>query len=334
MTTASRADAAVAIGDALDALDVRSPTSHAWMGEVADLPEIVVRLAGTRGVRRALVGSIRTRLYDSFFTEGAPRPASAPPPRPTGEDRAFSYELAVANASTGCLEPGWRIVAEDDGHWVVERASLRLWVTAAEIVTDDGAPDIGRDVMVRLPADLPALSPGFYMARGERGFSGRPRRLDRVYLDLGREGAVPFVREATRRLNDAGLAFMAKVVDEPGGFDRRDAAVLYFERRDRERALDAADDLAAALAPFLRGGAPAMTLPLGPGAAFAEDPGGAESFGAHRCRLIAEAAVAAAERGLEDLDARLELVRERFALDGIALEAPHLGRPAGTEVRA
>ena len=168
------------------------------------------------------------------------------------------------------------------------------------------------------------------MARGDRAFSGeQPRLLDRVYLDLRREGAVPFVRETTRRLNGAGLAFMAKVVDEPGGFDRRDAAVLFFERRDRERALQAADDLARALAPFLDGGAPSMTLPLGPGVAFAEDPGGAESFGSHRCLLIAEAAVAAAERGLGSLDDRLDLVRERFAQAGTTLEAPHVGSPAG-----
>ena len=100
------------------------------------------------------------------------------------------------------------------------------------------------------------------MARGDRGLPAEP--LDRVYLDLCREGAVPFIREATRRLNRAGLAFTAKVVNTPGGFDRRDSAVLYFARRDRERALEAAEDLARALAPSLDGGAPAMTLPLSP----------------------------------------------------------------------
>jgi HopA1 effector protein family len=92
--------------------------------------------------------------------------------------------------------------------------------------------------------------------------------------------------------------------------------------------------------PFLDDGAPAMTLPLGPGVAFAEDPGGAESFGSHRCLLIAEAAVAAAERGLGSLDDRLDLVRERFAETGTSLDAPYLGSsaaardPLDAEVRA
>ncbi len=330
MTTATTPDPASAIADALGALEVLSPTSHSWMGDVAGLPEIVVRLADPQGVRRAFVGNIRARLYDSFFTQGAPRPATTPEPWPPGEQRALSYELAAANEGTGWLQPGWRVVAQEDGRWVVQRADLRLWVTAEDIETGGGASGIGDAVAVRHSTDLPALSPGFYMARGDRGFSdGQPRVLDRVYLDLRREGAVPFVRETTRRLNGAGLAFMAKVVDEPGGFDRRDAAVLFFERRDRKRALDAAGDLARALAPFLDGGAPAMTFPLAPGVAFAEDPGGAESFGSHRCLIIAEAAVDAAERGLGSLEDRLDLLRERFAQEGITLEAPHLGSPAG-----
>jgi hypothetical protein len=327
MTTAHDGHAS-AIADAVDALEIRSPTDYSWMDAPTSLPEVVVRLADAEGVRRALVGSIRARLYDSFFTQGSPRPATSE--APSGEVRALSHELVGANEGTGFLEAGWRVVAADGERWIVQRADLRLWVTAGDIETAADPLGIGDAVALRHPGDLPALSPGFYIARSDRVFSPTgPRALDRVYLDLRREGTVPFIREATRRLNGAGLAFTAKVVDDPGGFDRRDAAVLYFERRDRDRALEAADDLARALAPFLDDGAPAMTLPLAPGVAFAEDPGTAESFGAHRCLLIAEAAVTAAERGLERLDDRLDLVRERFEQAGTTLDAPHLGPPGG-----
>jgi hypothetical protein len=320
-----------AILRALEAVDVRSPTSFSWMGEVGDLPEHVVRLAGRRGIRRALVGAIRARLYDSFYTQGAPRPATVADPVRLGSPRSMSHDLAAANEGTGCLDPGWRLVAEEDGRHVVERGGLRLWVTDEEIATGAGGPRIGDAAAVRLSADLPALSPGFYTARGDRGFSAeRPLVLDRIYFDLRREGAVPFVREVTRRLNRAGLPFIAKVVDDPDGFERRDAAVLFVDRRDRERAFEAAGELAGVLAAHLDGGAPAMTLPLGPGLAFAEDPGGQESFGLHRCLLIADAAVAAAGRGLTRLDDRLDVVRERFAAAGTSLEAPY----RGGEVRA
>jgi hypothetical protein len=328
-TTAPRRHASK-IADALGPLEVRSLTGYSWMGEVTELPGHVVRLADRRGVRAALVGSIRGRLYDSFFTQGAPRPAVAEDAGSPGDRGSLSHELAAANEGTGCMEPGWQLIGEEDGRRVVQRSGLRLWVADEEIEAGAEAPRIGDLVAVRLAADLPALSPGFYTARGRRGFSAAgPRLLDRLYLDLRPEGAVPFVREATRRLNRAGLAFVAKVVDDPGGFDRRDAAVLAVERRDRARALAAAEELRAALAPFLDSGAPAMTLPLAPGLAFAEDPGGGESFGAHRCLLLAVAAVTAAERGLGTAEDRLEVVRERFAEAGTTLDAPHLGSSPG-----
>src|SRR5439155_9286866 len=126
-------------------------------------------------------------------------------------------------------------------------------------------------------------------------------------------------------LNAAQLPFRAKVVDEPGGFDRCDAALLVFERRDRQRAVTEAIGIRSALADVLEPQTPALTRPLAPGLGFAEDPDGVESFGTQRCELIAQAVVTASELGVADLPGRLELVRERFAAAGASLEAPHLG---------
>ena len=71
-----------------------------------------------------------------------------------------------------------------------------------------------------------------------------------------------------------------------------------------------------------------MALRMGPGLAFAEDPGDGMGFGWHRCGLVADAVVRAAERGLTAPGERLQTVRERFAEAGISLDAPHLGPPA------
>jgi hypothetical protein len=318
-----------AVAKALAAIDVRSSTSYSWFGDVTDLPEQVVRLGDRRALRSALVVSISSRLYDCFYTQGAPRRATS-----GNEDHVgvgtLSHDLAQANEGSGYLEAGWRVVGEEDERLVVERAGLRLWVTEGEIA---GPAAIDGTVSVRLPADLPAYSPGFYTARGDRSFAiETPRIVDRFYLDLRPEGAVPFVSEATRRLNREGLPFVAKVVDDPDGFERRDAAVLAVERRDRSRALPAAQRIRTALAPYLDGGAPALTLPLAPGLAFAEDPGGGESFGRHRCLLIADAAVVSAERGLRHADDRLEIVSERFLQAGTSLDAPYRGSPDGAVI--
>jgi hypothetical protein len=331
VTSGAAPDPASAVAEALAVLDIPSSMSHSWMGEVVHLPEVVARVCDRNGMRKALVGSICSTLYDCFYTQGAPRPTRRAG-EVAGTERTMSHELSAANAGAGCLEPGWRVVGEDGGRHVVQRGGLRLWVAAEEIA---GGTATGDDVALRLPAELPLYSPGFYIARGDRGFSAElPRVLDRFYFDVRPEGAVPFVREATRRLNQAGLAFSAKVVDDPSAFDRADSAVLAVERRDRRRALVAAEDLRTAIAAFLDDHTPAMTLRMGPGLAFAEDPGDGLGFGWHRCGLVADAVVRAAERGLAASEERLQAVRERFAEAGISLDAPHLGPPADAAASA
>jgi hypothetical protein len=321
MTTLTAVHQATAIEDALAVLEVPSPTSHAWMGEVAELPGSWLRLLDRAGARRTLVASIQSRLYDSFYTQGTPRPATSG--RTGANVGDLSAALAAANAGAGRLEPGWRVVGEDGPSLIVQRDGLRLWVAPEEV---EAGARVGDAVSLRLPADLPAYSPGFFLAQGDRGLPpGDPPGLDRFYLDLHPEGAVPFVREATRRLNRAGLAFVAKVVDDPDGFDRRDAAVVVVARRDRDRAMTAVEDLHSALAPYVDDGAPAMTLRLAPGLAFAEAPAGGDSFGAHRCLLLAEAAVTAAERGIIAPEERIEVARERFVQAGTTIDAPYLG---------
>src|SRR5439155_24335806 len=135
------------------------------------------------------------------------------------------------------LDHGWRFVGSDGERLVVERPHLRLWARPDEVIPEGhGPPNPGDAVVLRLPSEMPEFSPGFYMALGDHGFSARiPRLLDRFYYNLREEGAVPFMEHVTRHLNAAQLPFRAKVVDEPGGFDRCDAALLVFERRDRQR---------------------------------------------------------------------------------------------------
>jgi len=320
VTTLATAHAA-AVTAALEALEMLPPERYRWMGAQFALPARIVRVADPHLLRRALIDTVRWRLYSSFFITGSPIPAA---PRGPTRPRALSHVLAEANAGTGCLEPGWRFVGTDGDRLVVERDGLRLWVRRDELEPRD--PAAGDAVAVHMPKDAPELSPGFYVAVGDRAFPAEDRlTLDRFYFNLREEGAVAFISHVTRRLNAQGLVFRAKVVDEPGAFDRCDSALLMFERRDRDSAIEAAMEARAALTAVLDAATPALTLPLAAGLALAEDPGGAESFGAHRCRLIAEAVFTAQERGIDDLEGRTDVVRERFAHAGISLDEAHRG---------
>ena len=169
-------------------------------------------------------------------------------------------------------------------------------------------------------------SPGFYMALGDREPAAGPEGIEeRVYFNVGPQGALRLVAGCTRVLNDAGIAFDLKVLDAPGGTARCDAAVLYLDRGGFRRARDAVRAIVAACGAHVYGDAPAFARPLAPGVSVAEHaPALGASFGASRCRLLAEGIVAARERGVTRLQDRLDEVARRFAEHGLDVDAPYL----------
>jgi len=79
-----------------------------------------------------------------------------------------------------------------------------------------------------------------------------------------------------------------------------------------------------AIARHLKPAIPALTKRLADGLGLAEDPGpGGDSFGMHRCRLLADAVVRAHEHSGPG-GARLSDVETRFAEEGLSLDRPYL----------
>jgi hypothetical protein len=74
----------------------------------------------------------------------------------------------------------------------------------------------------------------------------------------------------------------------------------------------------------LEPGIPAFTKSLAPGLGLAEDPGEGQSFGEHRCHLLAEALIATHESGLRSLPERTRVVADRFERAGLDLAAVFL----------
>src|SRR5581483_2557013 len=150
-----------------------------------------------------------------------------------------------------------------------------------------GRPHDGRGAYAHLPdQDLRRA-----FARAPVISSSTP--LVRVYWHLAPQGAAPLLAAATRALRKAKAAFMLKLMDDPQSYRRADSAVLYVPAGEWPRAAAALPRVHAAVAPYLRRAAPLFTLRLAPGVGLAEDPGGDESFGLHRSRLVAEGLFAA-----------------------------------------
>ncbi|MEA2182099.1 MAG: hypothetical protein QOF69_1284 [Solirubrobacteraceae bacterium] len=317
------------VADALRAVRVTSPTSFEWFGRPSPRLKRAVRAGlAPPAARQYLAGRLEQALYGSFYLRGLPRPQIPQDAVPEGADEAFVAQLSAANAGTGGWGHRWQVVeVAEDGAVVAERDGLRLRIDAADQrPAADGSVAPGAFVSARLPKELRAVSPGFYLARGNADGAVDPAAVEvRVYFNLTQAGAVPLLAAATRLLNEHRLAFSIKLVNHPGRYSRCDAGVLYLDEAAFARAGPTLRALVEACAPHLRLETPALTKPLAPGVGIGEHRAAlGASFGIGRCRLIAEGIADAHEQHLTELDDRVDAVGRRFALNGMELDAPYL----------
>jgi HopA1 effector protein family len=312
------------IASALRAVAVASSSSYSWFGRRSrPLPTEVISSASPHAVREYLTEALERELYRSFYTQGKPVPwvRRGAAGRP---DLAFVAALSFANAGAGGWAEGWRVVSVERGIVVVEKDGLRVRAQASDCRTADELCTPGAQVSVRRPKELTASSPGYYTALGDLVPVGEGIEL-RVYFNVSLAGAAPLVAACTRLLNEARIPFSLKVANQGMGFARCDAAVLYLDDCDSGRVRPSLPALASACGVHLRGDPPAFARPLFPGVSVGEHlPGLGASFGATRCRLVAEGIVAAHEDGAHGLQDRVDAVARRFAWRGLDVDAPYL----------
>jgi hypothetical protein len=293
---------------ALDALGVRPHGAFVWFGRRVAVPG-----------DDALVQAIARRLLADFYEPGMPRPAPRDAAAPAAEAGAFGRALSQANCGRGSWQPGWRVAAvEEEATAVVRPDGLVLLAPAEDCRIEGALAD------VRLPKDLAGLLPGILLVLGDAPAPPPGEQaLVRLCWSVAAAGAVTFVARVTYALNRAGLPFTLELLDDPARYAGRPGGELLLARTDFDAAMALLRPLLRALGPHLSDGAPAFTKPVHRGLAVAEEPDG-ERFGEHRCRLLAEAMIAADARGLRGADERLGAVRERFAAAGLGLDAPYL----------
>jgi hypothetical protein len=317
------------VASALAAVRVHSATSFSWFGQrTPPLPRSVAIAMDAAASRAYLLHLLRLRLYGHLYCQGIATPADQDDDgeRSRLASAEFVAGLSAANTGRGTRDPGWTVHAADAGRVVVERRGLRVWATPGDVCLPDGAPpEPGTPVAVRLPKELRKLSPGFYLALGDHGL--RPSEAEpqvRLYWNLFADAAPRLMRSVTTRLNRAGIPFNLKVPNHPERYTRCDAGVLYLPKRCYPGIAQMVGDLYEELRDALQPGTPAFTKRLAPGLALAEDPGAGESFGTHRCRLLAEGVVRAWEQGRRSGDGRLAAVADTFAAAGVAWDRPYL----------
>ena len=313
------------VAAALAAVTIRGSTRYAWLGHASrPLPASLDAALDDAARRRHLLTALREELYASFFCHGEPVTARGGRSEPAA-DPWLVAAISQANGGRGGWEPGWTVERVEDADVVVTGSRLRVRVPVGDCRAPAGELRPGSDLSVRMPKEIPALSPGFLTVVSEAPADlTAAERVVRVYWNITRHGAPALVGALTARLNAARAPFRLKVADHPFRLDRCDAAVLYLSGERFLALRETLCDVASALTAHLRAPVPAFTLELAPGLGVAEADGSGESFGIRRCGLLAEAIVRAHEQRITDAGARVDAVVARFAEDGVQIDAPYL----------
>ncbi len=321
---------------AVEAVEPFSAVQYWWAGVLsADIQEHVqpILTLQPEAARGHLLSSLTSRLYEDFYLAGGARPS--PPPYPgsprTNEWQPFVDELSAANSGSGTRQAGWEVLASADDGLSIRRDGLTLQAQPAEIIAAGSRmPAAGDTVDLKMPKELPAISPGFYMALSDAPYQPDGQPVVRFYWNLYAWGAVPFLRSASSRLNQSQLPYRLKLINHPDRYTRCDAAVLYLLKEDVERAVPVLADLYTTVRRDLKAPVPALTRQIAPGVGLAEEPPGGESFGMHRCRLLADGIVRGWEQGAQTVEERLAIVVERLAEAGVDIDRPYLN-PGSTD---
>jgi hypothetical protein len=269
-----------------------------------------VAIAGERDAFGGLAVALYADHY-SLLPAGEERPAAE-----TGA--AFLAALQAANPVAQRHQDGWTVMRADAGGiWIVDAAQQPRFATLNEIVPLANAIAPGSPVRLVPQRHYVTAPAGHFIIFGRHGFDPQTGRQIRFYWNLAPEGAAAFLREIGTRLERRRIPFQAKVPVDPARYARTDCGVLYLNDEDVEAARDAVAATYRVLRENLRPAVPLFTREIAPGLAFAESPPTRESFGMHRCGLVAEGLLWAEARGAREPEARLAILRERLTAYGL-----------------
>jgi hypothetical protein len=266
-----------------------SPRLAAVLPVIEAAPESYTALVGTREVSAAEPASFRHQLAGAIYDElHAGRQPLGRARGPQFRDPELEARLRerMPHPETTRTVP---LLAADPDEAVVRIDGLNVRIPRASLV--DREPRPGSLTVIRIPADRPGLSPGYFLA----DCGGEPNGATalRVYVHLQTAAAALDAWDAVLRLMArVGCGYRAKVASWPPMLPRRDGLVLYLD--DYDPGVISQVAVAAGRVPGV--GAPVSVFadPVGPGVAIAWEPCDARpamrgfSFGEHRAAALAD----------------------------------------------
>lgn len=297
---------------AIEALSFRSSGQLSWHG----IP-LKLNLPTSAVTRNTMTEQIACLLYHQFYCYGHVVPLPSESPRNSPVTKTAIDGLITANRERFRWEGGWQVISNEGGYMDVERGGLRVLVNpGAWRSAQEG------QVEVQLTSGSFAMNPGFYTVTA--GGSFQNPEVIRVYWNVSMDAASRLISALASSLGRQGIPYRVKVLTDLSRPGRADSCVLYLQQRDFREAGECIGRIYHSIAKFARAAVPAYSFEIAEGLSVAEQPPGEESFGQHRCRILAEGIMLATEAGARSGTERLAKVREHFSRCGYSLERPHL----------
>jgi hypothetical protein len=275
-----------------------------------------------------IVTQIQNTLYHYSYCRRFRKDApEAPATTSVAADPQFIARLSQTNQSSSRWDAGWRVRrVESNGQIWAEKGGVVSALLPGEYMNFEG-PGMplrsGGSVTIFAARESTNVQPGLYFAFGETVMGTDRLDMVRFYWNIDSEGIAPLLQDLSRNLNRFQIPFQFKCSIYQQGYDRRDAAVLYVQKKYYAIARELVNKLKRDCESHLRDDVPFFTLPVGKGVALAEDPGNGESFGMNRCRHVAEALWTAHTGGVTT-EKRIHEIRLHFQKNGLDLDRPYL----------
>ncbi|AFY91795.1 T3SS effector HopA1 family protein [Chamaesiphon minutus] len=258
-----------------------------------------------------LTDRVRNYLYNVYFTGSLPTIAATAAAAGLGSpitnnlingvDIDFYRRLQQSNTSRGYFDINWRVVAEtDDGELIISKDGLNLHVDRQHHLPPNfHNATIDDTIPIYLPHSLVGVNTYIMV-----GNAGSPQQRDlqadddplsvKVYFNFTPDAAVAIAQQLTSQLNQLGIAFEFAVLHDPAFFYRYDAATLWLSQANYLKAQPYLINIYQAHQSEFSPQVPLFTKQLAPGLAIAEVPlTTTDSFGRHRCELVARGLVSA-----------------------------------------
>lgn len=250
-----------------------------------DLHAAVAAAAGAGGAV-----DLAEHLYVAWYLGGGVDATDAAAGRRSPASENLVDALRAADAATGRWEDGWSVAAvSSKGRVGVVRDGRRRVLHRVDVLPATGPclPPVP-GTAVRVTARRDHADPGgfWFTFGGDWDETALPAGVVRYYWNAPTPALPALVGAITSALQTAAVAYGLKAVSVVGAA-RPDSGVLYLRREDAASLRPVLMAVHRQVAGLLEEPTPPLALRLRPGLAVAEDPETGESFGQHRCRLVA-----------------------------------------------